>query len=135
MTCTKDSWLTKSTLKRTYLLSDGWIKKLGKPDKRLPNERWKRAAPIQLYSRQRVEKFLAENAEAYAQWLDKRDKYLAIFEANKEKIFAKRNLIKEQAARCLKCASGVAMDKGFFCAVHPLGQENLPCPDWFEKTK
>jgi len=129
----KDSWVTKSALKKAYLLSDGWIKKLGEPDRRLKNERWRNAAPIQLYSRQRVEAFLADNAEAYSAWIDKRDRCLAIFEQHKDKIFAKRNLKKEQAGRCLKCASGVATEKGFFCAVHPMGQENLPCPDWVER--
>ncbi|AUB36033.1 hypothetical protein COO91_01932 [Nostoc flagelliforme CCNUN1] len=32
-------------------------------------------------------------------------------------------------------ASGVATEKGFFCAVHPMGQENLPCPDWVERFR
>ncbi|MUH00828.1 hypothetical protein F7734_54590 [Scytonema sp. UIC 10036] len=130
----RDNWITKSALKQKYLLSDGWIKKLGQPDKKLENRNYRNAAPIQLYSRQRVEAFLAENATEYAHWLDKREKHLAIFEANKDKIFERRNLIKEQTAKCLRCASGCSLPDGFFCAIHPTGVQYMPCPDWVERS-
>jgi hypothetical protein len=131
----KDSWLTKSTLRQKYLLSPSWIKRLGECDRELDNPRWRNAAPIQLYSRQRVESFLAENAEAYTQWLDKREQHIAIFEANREKIFRTRNLAKEQTVKCLQCASGVTTSKGFLCAIHPMGLDVLPCRDWSSREK
>ncbi|KYC42055.1 hypothetical protein WA1_18815 [Scytonema hofmannii PCC 7110] len=131
----KDNWITKSALKQKYLLSDGWIKKIGEPDRRLENRNWRNAAPIQLYSRQRVEAFLAENATEYAHWLDRREKYLAIFEANRDKIFEKRNLIKQQTADCLRCASGYSTPDGFLCAIYPMGVKYMPCPDWQERSK
>ncbi|MFL9467111.1 MULTISPECIES: hypothetical protein [Scytonema] len=129
----RDNWITKTALKQKYLLSDGWIKKLGEPDKKLENRNYRNAAPIQLYSRQRVEAFLAENATEYAHWLDKREKHLAIFETNKDKIFSRRNLIKQQTADCLRCASGCSLPNGFFCAIHPMGVQFMPCPDWRER--
>ncbi|MEH1780399.1 MAG: hypothetical protein V7L26_15040 [Nostoc sp.] len=129
----KDNWVTKTALRQKYLLSPSWIKKLGNCDRTLDNRNWRNAAPIQLYSRQRIEGFLAENAEAYAQWLDKRDKHLAIFEANREKIFHSRNLAKEQTAKCLECASGISTNEGFLCAIYPMGLNFIPCPDWSKR--
>ncbi|MBH8566708.1 hypothetical protein I8748_31930 [Nostoc sp. CENA67] len=129
----RDNWITKTQLKEKYLLSDGWIKKIGEPDKLLDNPHYRNASRIKLYSRKRIEKFLADNAEQYAKWLDERDKYIAIFEANKDKIFAKRNLVKEQTKMCLKCASGCSLGKGFFCVIHPMGLLDMPCHDYQEK--
>ncbi len=126
----KDSWLTKSALRDKYLLSPKWIKELGKCDRKLKNPHGRNAAPIQLYSRQRVENFLADRAEAYAQWLDKRDRYIAIFEVNREKILQSRNLTREQTAKCLQCASSTTTENGFFCAIHPKGLDFIPCRDW-----
>ncbi len=130
----KDNWITKTALRQKYLLSEGWIKRLGDADRFLDNPHGRSAAPIQLFSRQRIEQFLADNAEEYAKWLDKRDKHLAIFEANKEKIFERRNLIKEQTANCLRCASGCTTPQGFLCAIHPMGVQHMPCLDWVERN-
>ncbi|MCC5636329.1 hypothetical protein LC593_10755 [Nostoc sp. CHAB 5844] len=148
----KDTWITKTQLKEKYLLSDGWIKKIGKPDKLLDNPHYRNAPSIKLYSRKRIEFFLADNAEEYAEWLDKRDKYIAIFEANKDKILAGMNAykerqetirkeseairqkVKEQTRKCLKCASGCSLSNGFFCAIHPMGLVDLPCPDFQERV-
>ena len=80
-----------------------------------------------------LQKPIIENAEAYAQWLSKRDKHLAIFEANREKIFYSRNLAKQQTAQCLQCASGVSTNEGFLCAIYPMGIKFIPCPDWSER--
>ena len=129
----KDSYVTKTALKQKYLLSDSWIKRLGQANKLIDNPHGRNVAPIQLFSRQRVEQLLADNAEEYAKWLDKRDKYLAIFEANKEKIFQRRNLVRDQTAKCLRCASGCGTPQGFLCAIYPSGIQNMPCPDWFER--
>lgn len=150
-----DNYLTKTTLKHTYLLSDGWIKKLGEADLIRENPHHFKFAPMHLYSRQRVEKFLADNAENYAKWLDERDRYIAIFEQNREAILLaqrsaiaagkarvkeekqkQKQLLREQTARCLKCVYGAAFSGGFLCAVYPSGLElyQIPCQDWTERN-
>lgn len=142
----KDEWICKTTLKKTYLLSDRWIKRLGEPDLITENPHHHKFADMKLYSKQRVEAFLAENAEEYACWLDERDRYVLIFELNREAIEAGRAAAnknrqtekqakKEQTALCLRCASGCAMPKGFLCAIHPMGLElnQIPCPDWLAR--
>lgn len=139
----RDHYITKTTLKRTYLLSDGWIKRLGEPEVITENPHHHKFADMQLYSKQRVEAFLADNAEEYATWLDERDRYVLIFELNREAIEAGRAAAnknrqtekqakKDQTALCLRCASGCAMPKGFLCAIHPMGLDlhQIPCPDW-----
>lgn len=138
-----DHYICKTTLNRTYLLSQRWIDRIGEPDKIVDNPHHEKFAPMKLYSRKRVEAFLAENAEEYALWLFERDTYVAIFEQNREAIAAgaarakkhrreHREQLREQQKRCLQCASGCAFPKGFLCAVHPLGLEShqIPCPDW-----
>ncbi|WP_088893149.1 hypothetical protein [Leptolyngbya ohadii] len=87
----QDRYITKTTLRRTYLLSDRWLARLGEPDHRTDNPHHEKWSAMQLYSRQRVEAFLAENAEEYAQWLFERDRYVAIFEQNREAIEAGRS--------------------------------------------
>lgn len=134
--CAIDQFLTKSTLKKVYLLPDSWIKEIGAPDKITENPHHKSFAPMHLYSKQRVEKFLADNAEKYSIWLDKRDQYLKIFEANKEKIFRNRNLIKEQTKQCVQCASSATIKNGVFCAIYPLGLpvDKMPCKDFKKRA-
>lgn len=126
----RDEYLTKTQVMRVYELSKGWMKRLGEPDDYADNP-YSKYTPIQLFSRKRIEAFLAENAEDYSNWLDRRDKYIAIFEQNKDKINAKR----KQEKLCLKCASGCATSEGFLCAIHPLGLNIFPCPDWQERAK
>lgn len=143
----RDRYITKTTLKQTYLLSDKWIKRLGKPDLITENPHHHKFSDMQLYSKQRVEAFLAENAEEYAHWLDERDRHVLIFELNREAIeagraaanknrLAEKQALSEQTALCLRCASGCAMPKGFLCAIHPMGLElhQIPCPDWIERV-
>ncbi|MCC5640639.1 hypothetical protein LC593_33370 [Nostoc sp. CHAB 5844] len=148
----KDTWITKTQLKEKYLLSDAWIKRIGEPDRLLDNPHYRNAPSIKLYSRKRIEKFLADNAEKYAEWLDKRDRYIAIFEANKDKILAgfnaykercevikkdaedMRKKIKEQTKMCLKCASGCSTPQGFLCVIHPMGLLDIPCSDFQERA-
>ena len=156
----RDRYICRTTLKKAYLLSDSWIKRLGQSDLTTCHSTYK--TPIYLYSKQRVEKFLADNAEEYATWLDERDRYLEIFEQNREKILAgaakavetrkfnkyvklakpiadqfdwdsSKRLVKEQMVKCLKCVSGKVMNRGFLCAIHPTGldpQTQIPCKDW-----
>lgn len=95
----RDRYVCKTTLRRTYLLSDGWIRRIGSPDKIRENPHHEKWSEMQLYSKQRVEKFLAENAEEYAQWLDERDRYIAIFEQHREAIAAGRATARETRAR------------------------------------
>lgn len=91
----KDQWIVKTTLRRTYLLSDRWISRLGSPDRIRKNPHHEKWSEMQLYSRQRVEQFLAENAEEYAAWLSERDRYVAIFEQNREAIAASRTKVNQ----------------------------------------
>lgn len=153
----KDEWICKTTLKKTYLLSNKWIKRLGEPDIITENPHHRKFcggiippqtlpykfADMQLYSKQRVEAFLASHLYEYALWLDERDRYVAIFEINREKIEALRasasknrqiqkQARREQTGRCLQCASGCARHAGFLCAIHPMGLDlhQIPCPDW-----
>lgn len=133
---------------------------MGDPDSLGVNPVDSRFAPVKLYSRYRVEQFLQDNADAYGQHLAKRERYLAVFEQVKNKLSSpesrakaaqtrklhqriepiteqfdwnkKNEQVREQSLKCLRCASGIASDLGFICAVHPLGLElnQLPCPDW-----
>ena len=134
-----DQYLCKTTLKQTYLLSDRWIKQLGAPDRIVENPHHRKFAPMHLYSKQRVEQFLAEHAEEYACWLSSRDRYVAIFEQNREAIQAgqarareAKLRVREQMSRCLQCASGCATPQGFLCAIFPMGLEDhqIPCVEW-----
>lgn len=136
-----DNWLSKSTFKKVYLLSDGWIKKLGLPDKEVDNPH-SYSYPIKLYSRQKVELFIAERAEEYSEWLDKRDRYVQIFEQNRDKIKAGqerllefRKILKEQQSKCLRCASSAYLGSGIFCAIYPSGleEDQIPCKDFYER--
>lgn len=82
----KDNLISKSVLKSRYLLSESWIKRLGQCDIETIHSKYK--SPVYLYSRHRVEEFIADNAQEYAEWLTKRDRYIAIFNDNREKILA-----------------------------------------------
>ena len=132
-----DILITKTTLKERYLLSEGWVKKIGDPDKVTWNE-YRR--PVKLYSQRRIDTFFAENAEEYAAWLVKRNKYLEIFESNREKILeagrisrekklSEEKKLQKQMEFCFGCASGASTPQGFLCAIHPI-VKTIPCPDW-----
>lgn len=86
----QDNYICKTTLRQTYLLSDRWIQRIGNPDLVTDNPHHEKWNAMKLYSRQRVEAFLAANAEEYARWLDERNHYIQIFEANREAIAAGR---------------------------------------------
>src|ERR671933_873491 len=137
-----DNFITKSTLRSRYLLSDSWIHRIGGPDLITENPHYPTWTPMQLYSRIRVERFLADHADEYSQWMDERDRCVAIFERHKDAIaqgrtryLEQRRKRKEQTRQCLRCASGCATNRGFLCAIHPLGLENwlLPCADFAER--
>lgn len=133
----RDTLITKTVLKERYLLSESWVKKIGEPDKLTTNEY---NTMVKLYSKRRVETFLAENAEEYAAWLVRREKYLEIFEANKERILSaakvsrekkleEKRILQEQMTLCFRCASGASTPQGFLCVIYPTVQK-IPCPDW-----
>lgn len=122
----KDNYIPKGALKKIYLMSEGWIKRLGEPDLIKKNPHHTYGAPMKLYSRQRVEFFLAENALDYAEWLDKRERFVIRIEVSRERM----NRGREQQRQCLQCSSGCALPQGFFCAIHPMGVTSIPCPDW-----
>ena len=135
-----DQFIMKSTLKEKYLLSEGWIKRIGEPDKISYNQYLRE---VKLYSQKRIDTFLSENAEEYSKWLIKRDKYLQIFEDNREKILeaarqsrekklSEKQKLEIQMKLCFKCASGASTPQGFLCAIHPIVKQN-PCPDWTDR--
>lgn len=84
----ENKFITKSSLKQNYLLSEGWIKRIGEPDRLVPNPHLRNAAPMQWFSSSRVETFLVENAEEYARWLITRKRKVEIYEENREAIQA-----------------------------------------------
>jgi hypothetical protein len=67
-------YITKSTVISDYGLTESLVKKLGEPDKLVRNPHYGSAAPMQLYLRERVEKFVEENAEAIEKVLARRKK-------------------------------------------------------------
>lgn len=159
----REVFLSRTKLKQNYHLSPKLLELLGKPNKLKANPINKHYAPVQLYSRKRVEKFLADHAEIYLNHLAKRQTYLAIFEKNRDKLLSPESRKKAQETKklkqkvpivlkqynwdennkkvtlqslqCLRCAYGVAGGGGFLCSVNPLGLDvdQLPCKDWAEK--
>jgi hypothetical protein len=83
---------------------------------------------------------LSLNAEEYAKWLVRREKYVINAQPLVEKAKRKKEAIQKarhQNAMCLKCKSSVAMNGGFFCAIHPMGLPvGVPdiqyCPDFLD---
>lgn len=67
-------YITKATIKADYGLTDSLIKKLGEPDKVVPNPHYRSSAPMQLYLRERVEQFVEDNAETIKKILARRKK-------------------------------------------------------------
>lgn len=55
----------KTTLKNVYGLTESWIKRLGEPDKLVPNPHYSSAPQGKLYLRARVELFIEENQAEY----------------------------------------------------------------------
>lgn len=138
-------YITKGRLKDVYRLSDSWLEKLGKPDITTDNPHYKRGAPMQLYVRGRIEDFLAENAEEYSTWLERRDRFIEVAKQNQERMregkhrsMEAKEKIRHQTKMCLRCASGIATDTGFLCAIYPTGwADDVPqqhfCLDWVQR--
>jgi hypothetical protein len=61
----KTEFLTLTRLRKEFRLSPKWIERLGPPDKEMPNPHHHNAAPMQLWRRDRVEKFCKTHEEEY----------------------------------------------------------------------
>lgn len=55
--------VSKSGLKAEYGLTDAMVRELGAADATVPNPHYRKAAPMQLYRRDRVEKWIAEHGD------------------------------------------------------------------------
>lgn len=129
------NYITKKTLKSEYSLSEGWIKKLGEPDKIVPNPHYKKSPPMKLYQLLRVRKFLKDNADEYSEWLVKRDKMVLNHRSNLALKGLYIQKLKYQNKLCLKCKFSTFSDDGVLCKMHPTGfPADVPnkryCPDY-----
>lgn len=71
----KNEYVYKSTLKGTYGLTDSWIKKLGEPDKTVPNPHYRSGPPASLYRIERVEAFIDANHDEWLKLQERRRAY------------------------------------------------------------
>lgn len=76
--------ITKSALKREYGLTDKLIEQLGEPDATRPNPHFRKAAPMLLYSRDRVEKWIASNPESIDQSNPRKSRALKAAETKRQ---------------------------------------------------
>jgi hypothetical protein len=67
-------YITKFTMKHEYNMTDALIKKLGEPDKVVRNPHYSKAAPMQLYLRERVAKWVEENPDLIQKVIERRTK-------------------------------------------------------------
>lgn len=84
-------YITKTTIKEDYNLTDGLIKRIGEPDQLKPNPHYRKAAPMKLYCRERVEAWISNNPDAIAK-TRKRQR------AASKAVEAKREIARQQAA-------------------------------------
>ncbi|NEQ40034.1 MAG: hypothetical protein F6K40_28845 [Okeania sp. SIO3I5] len=129
------NYITKGRLKSEYNLSEGWIKRLGEPDKLVDNPYYKKSAPMQLYQIFRVRKFLKDNADEYSDWLIKRDRIVLNYKRNCMIKKLNQAKINHQNKLCLKCKFSNFSDQGLLCKIHSTGlPDNVPmkmyCPDY-----
>jgi hypothetical protein len=132
-------YISKANLQSIYLISDGWLARIGEPDLLLDNPHGRYYAPMKMYSLVRIEDFLSTHAQEYAQWLEGRGKRLAIARAIVAKSQATKLRIETQTQQCLKCASHSALLGGNCCAIYPLGlPPGVPlecyCPDFHPRA-
>jgi hypothetical protein len=69
----KTDYIYKTTIKETYGLTDSWIKRMGEPDKTVPNPYYS-SRKSYLYLRVRVEAFIDEHQDEYKKLLEGRAK-------------------------------------------------------------
>ena len=132
-------YISKANLQSIYLISDGWLARIGEPDLLLENPHGRYYAPMKMYAIVRIEDFLSTHAQEYAEWLEGRGKRLAIARAIVAKSQATKLRIETQTQQCLKCASHSALLGGTCCAIYPLGlPPGVPlecyCPDFHPRT-
>jgi hypothetical protein len=132
-------YISKANLQAVYLISDGWLARIGEPDLMLENPHGRYYAPMKMYAISRIESFLSVHAQEYAEWLAGQGKRLDIARAVVAKSEAKSLKLKTQTRMCLKCASHSALLGGACCAIHPLGlPPGVPldfyCPDFHARA-
>jgi hypothetical protein len=132
-------YISKANLQSIYLISDGWLARIGEPDLLLDNPHGRYYAPMKMYAIDRIETFLSTHAQEYAQWLEARGKRLAIARAIVAKSQATKLRIETQTQQCLKCAFHSALLGGTCCAIYPLGlPPGVPlecyCPDFHPRA-
>ena len=156
----REVFLSKSKLKQSYHLTNKLLALLGSPDRYKTQKINGYMVEAHLYSRRRIESFLNDRAEEYMTYLHKRGKTLALFSKRDNNLFdierlkfnpeqyeagkpvvnqfkwnKDKEVVWQQGVKCLRCASGMIMSDGFFCAVNPYGLDlnKLPCPDFLIK--
>ena len=67
-------YITRITMIHDYNMTDALINKLGEPDKITKNPHYSSAAPMKLYLRERVEKWVEENPELIQKVIERRKK-------------------------------------------------------------
>lgn len=134
--------ISKTKLKQIYRFDSEWLEKLGKPDRLQENPVNLRFKPMQVYSRNRVETFLAENAAEYVEYLEKKRKLPQVFDhlnsaielvGEIEDLVATRTIAVGQYQKCLSCACGAVIPNGFLCTVHYQELKQIPCLDYQQK--
>jgi hypothetical protein len=113
-------YISKANLQAVYLISDGWLKRIGNPDLLLDNPHGKYYAPMRMYGIEGVERFLSEHAIEYANWLEGRGKRLEIARQTIAKSQVTKQKLKTQTKQCLGCASHSALIGGTCCAIYPV---------------
>ncbi|AFY92783.1 hypothetical protein [Chamaesiphon minutus] len=133
-------YISNANLQSIYLISDGWLARIGEPDLLLDNPHGRYYAPMKMYALVRIEDFLSTHAQEYAEWLEGRGKRLAIARAIVAKSQATKLRIETQTQQCLQCASHSALLGGTCCAIYPLGlPTGVPlecyCPDFHPRAE
>jgi hypothetical protein len=67
-------YITKFTMKHEFNMTDALIKQLGEPDKVVKNPHYSTAAPMQLYLRERVAKWVEEHPDLIQKVVERRQK-------------------------------------------------------------
>jgi hypothetical protein len=131
-------YISKANLQAVYLISDGWLARIGEPDLLLDNPHGKNYAPMRMYAILRIERFLSEQAQEYANWLEGRGKRLEIARQTVAKSQVTKDKLKTQTKQCLECASHSALIGGTCCAIYPRSwPAEVPlehyCPDFYPR--
>jgi len=91
----KSLYVTATRAKREYFLTDAMIKMIGEEDKTSPNPHYRSSGPMRLYLIERIEKWVAENADLVDKSRGRREK---LSKAQLKIHAEKREKMKELAA-------------------------------------